>query len=79
MHKHKIGDKVIIRKDLNCLKSYGNCDVVLFMEQYRGKVATIEHLYKNTNRNRYRIVIDNDISNQWAWTDEMFEEMEERE
>lgn len=71
--KYKIGDKVLVRPDLEEDKKYGDETVMSDMLFFRGKVVTIEHVdYPNC----YRIKEDPD---QWHWTDEMFGEKEHKE
>ena len=71
--KYKIGDKVLVRPDLEEGKTYG---VEVFMYRmlfFKGKIVTIEHI---DHPNHYRIKEDPD---QWHWTDEMFSEKESEE
>ena len=64
--KYQVGDKVLIRSDLEEGKTYGNEVVMSDMLFFRGKTVTIEHVdYPDC----YRIKEDPD---QWHWTDEMF-------
>lgn len=71
--KYKIGDKVLVRSDLEESKKYGNEVVMSDMLFFRGKIVTIEHV---DHPNGYRIKEDPD---QWHWTDEMFDEKESEE
>lgn len=64
--KYKIGDKVLIRSDLEEGKKYGDEVVMSDMLFFKGKIVTIEHV---DHPNCYRIKEDLD---QWHWTDEMF-------
>lgn len=64
--KYKIGDKVLVRSDLEESKKYGNAVVMSNMLYFKGKIVTIEHV---DHFNCYRIKEDPD---QWHWTDEMF-------
>lgn len=64
--KYKIGDKVLVRPDLEEGKKYGDAVVMSDMLSFRGKIVTIEHV---DHPNCYRIKEDPD---QWHWTDEMF-------
>lgn len=79
----KVGDKVIIRRDLTYACSgtipFGTNDAML---QYKGREATIVDLspdakhiydypdYPNFDQARYKLDIDN---KQWAWSNVMFE------
>ena len=64
--KYKIGDKVLVRSDLEEGKKYGDEVVMSDMLFFKGKIVTIEHI---DHPNCYRIKEDPD---QWHWTDEMF-------
>lgn len=64
--KYKVGDKVLVRPDLEEDKKYGDEVVMSDMLFFRGKIVTIEHI---DHPNCYRIKEDPD---QWHWTDEMF-------
>ena len=64
--KYKIGDKVLVRPDLEEGKKYGNEVVISDMLFFKGKIVTIEHV---DHPDYYRIKEDSD---QWHWTDEMF-------
>ena len=68
--KYKIGDKVLVRPDLEEGKTYGDEVVMSDMLYLKGKIVTIEHV---DHPNHYRIKEDPD---QWHWTDEMFSEKE---
>ena len=68
--KYKIGDKVLVRSDLEEGKTYGDEVVMSDMLYFKGKIVTIEHV---DHPNHYRIKEDLD---QWHWTDEMFSEKE---
>ena len=68
--KYKIGDKVLVRLDLEENKKYGDEVVISDMLDFKGKIVTIEHV---DYPNHYRIKEDPD---QWHWTDEMFSEKE---
>ena len=71
--KYKIGDKVLVRPDLEEGKTYGVEVVMSSMLFFRGKIVTIEHVdYPNC----YRIKEDPD---QWHWTDKMFSEKSSEE
>lgn len=71
--KYKIGDKVLVRPDLEEGKKYGDEVVMSDMLFFRGKIVTIEHV---DHPCCYRIKEDPD---QWHWTDEMFDEKESEE
>lgn len=71
--KYKIGDKVLVRLDLEEGKKYGDEVVMSDMLSFRGKIVTIEHV---DHPNYYRIKEDPD---QWYWTDEMFSGNESEE
>ena len=64
--KYKIGDKILVRLDLEENKKYGDEVVISDMLDFKGKIVTIEHV---DYPNHYRIKED---PNQWHWTDEMF-------
>ena len=66
--KYKVGDKVIVRSDLEVNMDYGSQTFVREMSQYIGKVVTISETYSN----RYNIKED---EGEWSWTDEMFDEL----
>lgn len=68
MSKLKIGDKVIIREDLEC-KQYGLNTAVSYMLKYAGQEATIRG-YVSTKIDNYHLDIDD---GQWAWDINMFE------
>lgn len=71
--KYQIGDKVLVRLDLEEGKKYGDEVVMSDMLYLKGKIVTIEHV---DHPNHYRIKEDPD---QWYWTDEMFSEKEPEE
>lgn len=71
--KYKIGDKVLVRPDLEEGKTYGDEIVISDMLYFKGKIVTIEHV---DYPNHYRIKEDPD---QWHWTDEMFSGNESEE
>ena len=68
--KYKVGDKVKVREDLKIGKSYNKKTFVDSMEKYKGQIVTIKVVYGD----RYRIEEDNQ---DWYWTDEMLEDIEE--
>lgn len=63
--KYKIGDKVIIREDLEEGKLYGDYSVNKDMFSLRGKIVTICDIGYNF------YILKEDIY-KWCWTDEMF-------
>ena len=71
--KYQVGDKVLVRPDLEENKVYGNKVVISDMLYFKGKIVTIEHV---DYPNHYRIKEDPD---QWHWTDEMFSGNESEE
>ena len=71
--KYQVGDKVLVRPDLEENKIYENKVVISDMLYFKGKIVTIEHV---DYPNHYRIKEDPD---QWHWTDEMFVEKESEE
>ena len=68
--KYKVGDKVKVREDLKIGKSYNEKIFVDDMEKYKGQIVTI----KVVGDDNYRIEEDNQ---DWYWTDEMLEDIEE--
>lgn len=66
--KYKVGDKVKVRSDLLVGKNYGEHAFVHDMFKFRGKIVTIESVWKQG----YRIVEDI-----YWWTDEMLEPVDE--
>ena len=64
--KYQVGDKILVRPDLEEGKTYGVEVVISDMLYFKGKIVTIEHV---DYPNHYRIKEDPD---QWHWTDEMF-------
>lgn len=74
MSKYKVGDKVLIREDLEVSKYYGSCSVVPRMKKYLGQIATIERIDIDGD---YEIDLDD---KEWSWTEEMIEKLvEEKE
>ena len=67
MMKHKVGDKVKIRRDLKTLEVYGDQLFVEQMDKYKGKSVTISEVFSDT------YYIKEDKGENWSWTDEMFE------
>ena len=68
--KYKDGDKVRVRSDLYDDRVYGGYDFSEEMESYKGKIVTII----SNGRDYYEIEEDD---TKYAWTDEMFEPVEE--
>ena len=72
--RYKIGQKVLVIKDLSWRKSYFmeggryRNSVSLSMERYRGKIMTIDGFVKGDRG--YTLKEDGD---RWTWTDEMLE------
>lgn len=64
--KYKVGDKVKIREDLIVNTDYGVDTFEPEMAEFKGQVATIVKVKKDT----YAINLD---TYAWNWTDEMFE------
>ena len=69
--RYKVGDKVRIRSDLEESETYGDQTFVKQMEKYKGKLVTISEEHPRF----YYIKEDKDEN--WCWTDEMFEPVEE--
>mgnify|MGYP000687597976 CR=1 FL=1 len=69
--KYKVGDKVRIREDLVTGGNYGGCVAVDDMTDMCGSVVTIERVGEVHG---YYIKEDPD---EYCWTDEMFEPVEE--
>lgn len=69
--KYKVGDKVRVRSDLEESETYGDQTFVKQMEKYKGKLVTISEEHPGF----YYIKEDKDEN--WCWTDEMFEPVEE--
>lgn len=69
--RHKIGDKVTIRKDLLADKFYGEAKIYCNEDMARraGEVVTIREY-----NGKHRCKIKEDAYD-WTWCDEMFEEM----
>ena len=68
--KYKVGDKVKVREDLKIGKSYNKKTFVDSMEKYKGQIVTI----KVVGDDNYKIEEGNQ---DWYWTDEMLEDIEE--
>ena len=63
--KYKIGDKVIVKKDLEKGKLYGDYSVNEDMFSLRGKIVTICNI-------EYGFYMLKEDIHKWCWTDEMF-------
>ena len=70
--KYKVGDKVRIREDLVMGENYGGSVVVDDMTDMGGSVVTIERV------GYFGYYIEED-TDEYCWTDEMFEPVEEME
>lgn len=68
---YKVGDKVVVKKDLNEEGYYGDNTVVSEMVRFKGKTVTIDEV---TYFGQYILKEDN---LRWYWTDEMFEGLAE--
>lgn len=69
--KYKVGDKVRVRSDLEESETYGCQAFLKQMEKYKGKLVKISEEHPGF----YYIKEDKDEN--WCWTDEMFEPVEE--
>lgn len=69
--KYKVGDKVRVRSDLEESETYGCQSFVKQMEKYKGKLVTISEEHQGF------CYIEEDKDENWCWTDEMFEPVEE--
>ena len=79
--RYKVGDRVVVRKDLVTDKEYGldklgaECCFASGMEEYLGKTLTI--IYVNVNEGGWhRYNVKEDLY-EWSWTDDMFEGLAE--
>lgn len=68
--KYKVGDKVKVRENLEVDKRYGTEEFIEEMEEYKGKIVTID----TVNEDDYYIEED---KQSWLWTEEMLEDIEE--
>ena len=66
--KFKIGDKVRVRDDLEVGQVYDGCEFVIEMEEFRGKIMTIEKAYCSS----YHL----HGGGTWHFNDEMLEDVE---
>ena len=69
MSKYEVGNKVLLRKDLEVGEMYKGCSLVESMKQYLGKEAIIEKVDYDGD---YKIDLDD---REWYWTDDMFDEV----
>ena len=78
---YKVGDKVVIKTDLNTYEDYYMsdseecCYVTEEMLEFTGRIATIT----GTTPYGYHIAECDDEDNSWLWTDEMLLSLEEVE
>lgn len=63
--KYKVGDKVLVRTDLEVGRSYGEVGFVTPMEKYRGRVMTISSV---TSVGDYHL----EEAWEWVFSDKMF-------
>ena len=68
--KFKVGNKVRVRKDLEVDKRYGSHVFVDDMQKYRGKVMEVESIWND----EYYL---KETVQDWAFTDEMLEPIED--
>jgi hypothetical protein len=66
--KYKVGDKVRVRDDLEVGQVYGDCEFIMEMKGFSGKIMTIEKAYCSS----YRL----HGGGTWHFTDEMLEDVE---
>ena len=67
--KFKVGDRVKVRKNLIKGRIYGKWDFGSSMEEWKNKTMTITDVFSDC----YRVK-----ENDWSWTDEMLEDVEEK-
>lgn len=70
--KHKVGDKVKIRKNLKANVNYGTTVAVEEMVELAGKTATIECVNEDCYGDIFYHLEED--KNGWYWTDDMFED-----
>ena len=63
--RFEVGDKVLVRNDLEVGRLYDGVGFAVSMANYLGKVLTIKEVKKNS---RYSV----EESPKWSWTDKMF-------
>ena len=71
--RFKVGDKVRVKEDLVVDKRYGTYFFVEKMEKFKGKEFIVESTFD------YDEAYFLDGDNNWSWTDEMLEPVEEKE
>lgn len=76
MAKYKVGDKVLVRKDLIVDNLYGGVDFIDDMEYLKGKICTISNVIDQDIVDIYELVEDNKYSTKYSWTEEMLEPVE---
>lgn len=69
--KYKVGDKVVIRKDLKAGSTYGDDTFLTSMKKYSGKTMTVDEIICG---NKYKFKED---AGNYYWTDEMLEDIED--
>ena len=67
MSKYEVGNKVLLRKDLEVGELYKDCSLTKSMKQYLGKEAIIKEVDYDGD---YKIDLDD---GEWCWTDDMIE------
>jgi hypothetical protein len=70
--KYKVGDKVRVREDLIDGEEYGAIRYFDDMDEWKGKIVTIS----SVGHDYYKIAEDEE-SDKWYWSDEMFEDVPE--
>lgn len=65
--KHKVGDKVIVKKGLVCGRNYDKTYFNSDMDRFAGRTLTISEV--DTYNKRYEVQ-----ENDWNWSDEMFKD-----
>lgn len=68
--KYNVGDKVKIREDLNCWRTYGGFFFTDEMECFRGKICTIKEVLSYSLDALYKLKEDD---SEHFWTNEMIE------
>lgn len=83
MTKHKVGDKVKVRRDLDngqtrymmadgCYGDIANCE----MMELAGKEVTIAFIHEqHFDGQAERMYLIEEDDEEWVWTDEMFEDV----
>lgn len=66
--RFKVGDKVRVREDLVIHKAYGSAIFVDCMDEFKGKIVTIDESFSSKNGDRYRIK-----ETGYNWSEEMLE------